>query len=58
VLVVRPVRRIAKVADSLSLGDLSAPQFPQQGASEMTSLVRSFNRMRRSLQKALRLLEP
>jgi protein-histidine pros-kinase len=58
VLVLRPVRRIAKIADSLSLGDMSAPQFPQQGASEMTSLVRSFNRMRKSLEKALRLLEP
>jgi protein-histidine pros-kinase len=57
-LVVRPVRGIAKVADSLSLGDLTAPQFPNQGAAEMTSLVRSFNRMRKSLEKALRLLEP
>jgi protein-histidine pros-kinase len=57
-LVVGPVRRIAKVADSLSLGDLTAPQFPHQGAAEMTSLVRSFNRMRKSLEKALRLLEP
>lgn len=57
VLVVRPVRRIAAVAERLSVGDMSAPEFPAQGAAEVASLVRSFNRMRKSLDKALRLLE-
>lgn len=57
VLVVRPVRRIARVADALSLGDMSAEEFPQRGAAEITSVSRSFNRMRKSLDKALRLLE-
>ncbi len=56
-LVVRPVRRIARVADRLSLGDMSAEDFPQRGAVEITSVARSFNRMRKSLEKALRLLE-
>jgi HAMP domain-containing protein len=55
--VVRPVRRIARVADRLSLGDMSAEDFPQRGAAEIASLSRSFNRMRKSLDKALRLLE-
>jgi protein-histidine pros-kinase len=57
VLVVRPVRQIARVADRLSLGDLSAEDFPRHGAKEIASVTRSFNRMRRSLEKALRLLE-
>jgi HAMP domain-containing protein len=57
VLVVRPVRQIARVADRLSLGNLSAEDFPHRGALEIASVSRSFNRMRKSLEKALRLLE-
>jgi HAMP domain-containing protein len=55
-LVVRPVRRIALVADRVSLGDMSAEDFPQRGAAEIVSVTRSFERMRKSLGKALRLL--
>jgi protein-histidine pros-kinase len=56
-LVVRPVRRIALVADHVSLGDASAEDFPQGGATEIVSVTRSFDRMRKSLEKALHLLE-
>jgi HAMP domain-containing protein len=55
-LLVRPVRRIALVADQVSQGDMSAPDFPQGGATEIASVTRSFERMRKSLEKALRLL--
>jgi protein-histidine pros-kinase len=55
-LVVRPVRRIAAVADRVSLGDTSAEDFPAGGATEIASVTRSFERMRKSLEKALRLL--
>jgi len=55
-LVVRPVRRIALVADQVSQGDMSAPEFPPGGATEIVSVTRSFERMRKSLEKALRLL--
>jgi HAMP domain-containing protein len=55
-LVVRPVRQIARVADRLSLGEGSALEFPQRGAKEILSLSHSFERMRTSLEKALRLL--
>jgi protein-histidine pros-kinase len=55
-LVVRPVRRIAEVADRVSLGDMSAEDFPKKGAAEILSVTRSFNRMRKSLEKALRLI--
>lgn len=57
-LVIRPVRRMALIADHVSTGDTSAPQFPVNGGPEMAALGRSFNRMRISLDKALKLLEP
>jgi HAMP domain-containing protein len=56
-LVVRPMRQIARVADRVSLGDMSAEQFPPRGAREIASVTRSFAHMRKSLEKALRLLE-
>jgi HAMP domain-containing protein len=56
-MVVRPVRQIARVADQLSLGHVSPETFPRRGAAEIASLTRSFDRMRKSLEKALRLIE-
>jgi hypothetical protein len=58
VLLVRPMRRMALIADRLSVGDMDAPEFPMRGPKEVASLIRSFNRMRKSLDKALHLLEP
>jgi HAMP domain-containing protein len=55
-LVVQPVRQIALVADRVSMGDMSAENLPQRGAREIVSVSRSFDRMRTSLEKALRLL--
>jgi HAMP domain-containing protein len=55
-LVVRPVRKIAAVADRVSMGDTAAEDFPVGGATEIASVARSFERMRKSLEKALRLL--
>jgi protein-histidine pros-kinase len=55
--IVRPVRRIAHIADEVSLGNVSAGEFPARGSSELIDLTRSFNRMRTSLAKALKLLE-
>jgi len=58
VLIVRPVRRMAAIADEVSLGNVSAGEFSTRGSAELVALARSFNRMRTSLQKALKLLEP
>ena len=55
-LFVRPVTRIAKLADALSLGDLSAPEFGVGGSPEIAALGRSLNRLRKSLEKALKML--
>ena len=57
VLVVRPVRRMAEIADRLSVGDRSAPEFAATGGAEIATLGRAFNRMRKSLDKALQLLD-
>jgi protein-histidine pros-kinase len=56
-LVVRPVRRMARIADQLSVGDMSAGEFQVTGGEEIAALGRAFNRMRKSLDKALKLLE-
>ena len=56
-LVVRPVRRMARIADQLSVGDMSAAEFPATGGAEIAALGRAFNRMRKSLDKALKILE-
>jgi protein-histidine pros-kinase len=56
-LVVRPMRQMARIADQVSLNDLSAAEFPARGGREIAALARSFNRMRKSLHKALQLLE-
>ncbi|MBV9911379.1 MAG: DUF3365 domain-containing protein [Sinobacteraceae bacterium] len=56
-LVVRPVRRIARVADELSTGGAAGEEFPTGGSPEIAALVRSFERMRVSLGKAFHLLE-
>ncbi|HZO22894.1 MAG TPA: DUF3365 domain-containing protein, partial [Steroidobacteraceae bacterium] len=56
-LVVRPIRRIAHVADELSLGNPAPEAFPARGSAEVTALGRAFERMRTSLDKALKLLE-
>lgn len=56
-LIVRPVRRMAAIADEVSLGNMAAGEFPARGSTELTNLGRSFNRMRTSLAKALKMLE-
>jgi len=53
-LLVRPVRQIVHIAERPSVGDMLAADFPAGGPQEIRSLVRSFNRMRTSLETALR----
>ena len=56
-LVVRPIGHMARIADQLSVGEGGVPAFPTDGATEIAALGRAFNRVRTSLDKALRLLE-
>jgi HAMP domain-containing protein len=56
-VIVRPVRRISAIAGEVSLGNMEAREFTVRGRDEIASLAESFNRMRRSLANALRMLE-
>jgi HAMP domain-containing protein len=56
-MIVRPVRRMSQIADAISTGDLTAPEIEPKGRDEIASLGTSFNRMRRSLENAMKLLE-
>ena len=56
-IIVAPVRRMARMADEVSLGNLDAPEFEHRSRDEISSLATSFNRMRRSLVAAFRLLD-
>jgi HAMP domain-containing protein len=55
--VISPVTRMAKTAEAVSMGDASVAEFEYPGSDEIASLSRSFNRMRRSLDSALKMLE-
>lgn len=56
-VVVRPVSRLANIADQVSLGKLEAPDFVVKGKDEIAKLSDSFNRMRKSLVHAMNMLE-
>lgn len=57
VLIIRPIIRMASAADQVSTGNFSVPELEARGRDEITVLATSFNRLRRSLEKAMRLLE-
>jgi protein-histidine pros-kinase len=57
VMIIRPISRMSAAADKISTGDFNVPEFPTQGKDEIGVLGTSFNRMRRSLAKALKLIE-
>lgn len=56
-MVIVPVRSMAQTAEQVSLGDTSAPEYTYESSNEIGSLSQSFNRMRRSLDSALKMLE-
>jgi HAMP domain-containing protein/type II secretory pathway pseudopilin PulG len=56
-LVITPVSRMARLAEAVSMGDNTADEFVLSGKDEIASLTQSFNRMRRSLDNAMKMLE-
>ncbi len=54
--VVRPVSRMSEAADEISKGNLDIPELPVQGRDEIAVLADAFNRMHRSLAKAMKML--
>ncbi len=55
--VIRPVMRVARIANAVSLGDSDAEEYEKKGRDEIAVLSAAFNRMRRSLDSAIRMLE-
>ena len=55
-LIVRPVRHLAHVANQVSTGQLEGAELPVRGRDEIAELTASFNRLFTSLAKAMRLL--
>ncbi|MDX2287822.1 MAG: DUF3365 domain-containing protein [Hyphomicrobiaceae bacterium] len=56
-MVVTPVIKMAEIAERVSMGDSSQPEYLHPGSDEIASLSQSFNRMRRSLDNAMKMLE-
>jgi HAMP domain-containing protein len=56
-LVTRPVAEISEMADKVSMGQLDTPEYVRNSRDEIGSLSASFNRMRRSVQNAMTMLE-
>lgn len=56
-IIIKPIIQMAKQANDVSMGKMSSPEFTEVGKDELTTLGASFNRMRRSLQKAMKMIE-
>lgn len=55
-VVVHPLKKMAATAEQVSMGDFSPPEYEDLSGDEVGSLSRSFNRMRRSLDSAMKML--
>jgi protein-histidine pros-kinase len=56
-IVIRPVTSMAQISDQISMGNMEAEEFNETGNDEISVLGSAFNRMRRSLEKAIKMLE-
>jgi protein-histidine pros-kinase len=56
-VVIRPVVRMSRIATAVSLGEADVEEYERRGKDEIAALSAAFNRMRRSLQSAMKMLE-
>jgi protein-histidine pros-kinase len=56
-IVVRPVSKLSDMADRISKGEMDVPELPIHGSDEISVLAGSFDRMRISMVKAIKMLE-
>lgn len=56
-IIIKPVLRMSIAANKISVGKFDTPEFDETGKDEVAILSASFNRMRRSLQKAIKILQ-
>ena len=56
-MIIRPIAQMSHAADQVSTGHFEIAELPESGRDEIALLGRAFNRMRRSLQKAMQMIE-
>ena len=56
-MVIRPVTRLSRLADQVSMGEIEVPDFKAGGKDEIGVLADSFNRMKKSVVQAMKMLE-
>jgi protein-histidine pros-kinase len=56
-MIVQPITQLSEAADRISKGRLEGAEFPDKGKDEVSQLGQAFNRMRRSLEKAISLID-
>ena len=56
-LIIEPMTRLSEMAEQISRGKPDVPELVTRGDDEVAQLGQAFNRMRRSLQKAISLIE-
>jgi len=56
-MVIRPVTRLSRLADQVSLGNMDVADFQAGGKDEIGMLAGSFNRMKKSVVQVMKMLE-
>jgi len=56
-LIVQPITHLSYAAEQISRGKLDIAELPAKGKDEVSQLGQAFNRMRRSLEKAISLID-
>lgn len=57
-MIIAPITRLSQAADAVSTGDFDIAEFPETKKDEIGKLGISFNRMRRSLEQAIKMMGP
>jgi len=56
-LIVEPITELSAAAEQISKGQVNIAELPAKGKDEVAQLGQAFNRMRRSLEKAMSLID-
>ena len=56
-MVIMPVSRLARLADQVSMGNMEVPDFHVRSRDEIRTLADSFNRMKKSVVQAMKMLD-
>lgn len=56
-IIINPIMKMAQQANLVSMGKFDTPEFNETGKDEVALLATSFNRMRRSLQKTMKMIQ-